>query len=458
MKAPCNLKSRRQTRLSFQGHESKGLPPRQWSPSDSLLQWRYGRGDDAHAATPGIETDVDVPQRAQRGAAAMKRDEDESGRDGQSASVSSNEAQSEEILLKSLLGDGPGAATVLAQRPLYLGAMSQALGMLKDVKSTHGFSLIVKMRAAAAHGRRPITWGEAHDFLVHRRGLSPAGSKKTIRRLVQLKLVIPAPSPCIDKAKDLLATRRLAEAMPVIAQPYTVYRRSGEGDLERKKFDVAWLDPERLHLEDTRLAEWLALWRAHKPSRYGVPSSLTPFFASPLSKRPSPTITGVVSVAAERSGDYEILLCDGPAREDPAFMRGAEQIVLKKFKYKTWQRALRADFEEVKLLSEPIFHHLKGKIGSHPHDYFRLVLPIASDGENVDCVLVVVELTSSRVATPIEQSMIAKFMASTPQFSPETAAAAPMVQVVTPSPRADHSAPTRPKPLPSYGGSTKRPK
>jgi hypothetical protein len=304
----------------------------------------------------------------------------------------------DDTLLRSLMADGASAAAVLAQKPIYLGAMSLALRMLPDVKSTHGLSLVVKMRGAAANGRRPITWGEAHDFLVHMRGLSPAGSKKTIRRLVQLKLVIPAPSPCIDKAKDLLATRRLAEAMPVLAQPYTVYRRSGEGDLERKKFDTAWLNIEHLHAEDTRLAEWLDLWRSQKPSHDGIPTSLTPFFASPLAKRPSPTITGVVSVAAEKSGDYEILLCDGPAREDPSFMRGAEQIVLKKFKYKTWQRALRADFEEVKLLSHPLFHHLKGNIGSHPHDYFRLVLPIASDGVNVDCVIIVVELAANRVS------------------------------------------------------------
>jgi hypothetical protein len=339
----------------------------------------------------------------------MRRDQSDMSREGAAGTAQNMQAPGDEELLRTLLGEGPEARAILAQRPIYLGAMALTLGLLPEVKSTHGLSLIVKMRAAAAHGRRPLTWGEAHDFLVHRRGLSPAGSKKTIRRLVQLDLVIPAPSPCIDKAKDLLATRRLAAAMPVIARPYTVYRRSGEGDLERKKFDTAWLETVRLQLEDTRLAEWFALWCSLKPSPDGIPTSLIPFFASPLSKRPSPTITGIVSVAAAWSGDYEILLCDGPAREDPAFMRGAERIFLKNFKYKTWQRAIRADFEEVKLLSQPIFHHLKGKMGSHPHDYFRLALPIGRDGINVEFVLVVVELASARVVTPIRESLLPMF-------------------------------------------------
>lgn len=327
----------------------------------------------------------------------MRRDEEDMGREGALGAVQAAAAPSDEELLRSLLGEAPGSAAVLAQRPIYLGAMAVALGMLPDVKSTHGLSLVVKMRAAAAHGRRPITWGEAHDFLVHRRGLSPAGSKKTIRRLVQLKLVIPAPSPCIDKAKDLLASRRLAEAMPVIARPYTVYRRSGEGDLERKKFDTAWLEIERLHLEDTRLAEWFALWSALKPSRDGVPTSLTPFFASPLAKRPSPTITAVVSVAAKSPGDFEMMLCDGPALQDPPFADSARAIWLRKCRLPSLARALKADFEQCKLLEEPQFHHLKGKLKGHPHDYFRLILPLATRGQGVDCLIIVAELTKDRI-------------------------------------------------------------
>jgi hypothetical protein len=303
----------------------------------------------------------------------------------------------DDTLLRSLMADGASAAAVLAQKPIYLGAMSLALRMLPDVKSTHGLSLVVKMRGAAANGRRPITWGEAHDFLVHMRGLSPAGSKKTIRRLVQLKLVIPAPSPCIDKAKDLLATRRLAEAMPVLAQPYTVYRRSGEGDLERKKFDTAWLNIEHLHAEDTRLAEWLDLWRSQKPSHDGIPTSLTPFFASPLAKRPSPTITAVVSVAAKSPGDFEMLLCDGPALQDPPFAISARAILLRKCRLPSLARALKADFEQSKLLEEPLFHHLKGVLKGHRHDYFRLVLPLATQGRGVDCLLIVAELAKDRI-------------------------------------------------------------
>ena len=281
-------------------------------------------------------------------------------------------------------------------RPLDLGAMASVLGMLPDLKSINGLCVIVELRNASATGQRPMTMGEAHDFLVHRRGISPAGAKKTLRRLIKLQLVIPAPSPCIDNAKDLLAGRRLAIVIPIIAKPYTIYRKSDEGDLERKKFDTAYLDAERLDPADSSLAEWLELWRSLKPSPDELPRSLTPFFKSPLAKRKSPSITGVISVAAAKSGDYEILLCDGPAREDAAFMRGAQSIVLRRFRYKSWARALKADFEQSKLLSQPLFHHLKGKIASCPHDYFRLVLPIASDGVNIDCLLIIAELTKNR--------------------------------------------------------------
>ena len=330
----------------------------------------------------------------------MRRDQSDMSREGAAGTAQNMQAPGDEELLRTLLGEGPEARAILAQRPIYLGAMALTLGLLPEVKSTHGLSLIVKMRAAAAHGRRPLTWGEAHDFLVHRRGLSPAGSKKTIRRLVQLDLVIPAPSPCIDKAKDLLATRRLAAAMPVIARPYTVYRRSGEGDLERKKFDTAWLETVRLQLEDTRLAEWFALWCSLKPSPDGVPTSLTPFFASPLSKRPSPTITAVVSVAAKSPGDFEMMLCDGPALQDPPFAESARAIWLRKCRLPSLARALKADFEQCKLLEEPQFHHLQGILKGHPHDYFRLILPLATRGQGVDCLIIVAELTKDRLKKP----------------------------------------------------------
>jgi hypothetical protein len=331
----------------------------------------------------------------------MRRDDTELNRDGGGAAMQVAEVPGDEELMRTLLGEGPDAASVLVKRPIYLGAMALALALLPEVKSTHGLSLIVKMRAAAAHGRRPLTWGEAHDFLVHRRGLSPAGSKKTIRRLVQLKLVIPAPSPCIDKAKDLLASRRLAAAMPVIARPYTVYRRSGEGDLERKKFDTAWLEPERLQREDAPLAEWFALWNSLKPSPEGVPTSLTPFFASPLSRRPSPTITAVVSVAAKSPGDFEMMMCDGPALQDPPFAESARAIWLRKCRLPSLARALKADFEQCKLMEEPQFHHLMGVLKGHPHNYYRLILPLATRGCGVDCLIIVAELAKDRVRVDI---------------------------------------------------------
>ena len=281
-------------------------------------------------------------------------------------------------------------------RPLDLGAMASVLGMLPDLKSINGLCVIVELRNASATGQRPMTMGEAHDFLIHRRGISPAGAKKTLRRLIKLQLVIPAPSPCIDNAKDLLAGRRLAIVIPIIAKPYTIYRKSDEGDLERKKFDTAYLDAERLDPADSSLAEWLELWRSLKPSPDELPRSLTPFFKSPLAKRKSPSITAVVSVAARLPGDFEVLLCDGPALEDPPFAISARAILLRRCKYASLAKALKADFEQARLLEEPLFHHLQGKIKGHKHNYFRLVLPLSTTGAKVDCLLVVAELARDR--------------------------------------------------------------
>ena len=78
-------------------------------------------------------------------------------------------------------------------------ALSFALELLSELRSMHGLQLLIEMRAQAERGQRPMTLGEALEFMIYRRGLSPAGSKKVMRQLIQQNLLIPAHSPCIDK-------------------------------------------------------------------------------------------------------------------------------------------------------------------------------------------------------------------------------------------------------------------
>lgn len=281
-------------------------------------------------------------------------------------------------------------------------ALSIALELLPEVRSMHALELLIELRAQAERGQRPMTLGEALEFMIYRRGLSPAGSKKVLRQLIRQKLLIPAHSPCIDKAKDLLASRRLMRVFPIVARPYTVFRVSSEGELQRKKFDTAYLEPARLDPADVRLAEWLDLWQSQIRPGDDVPRSLTPFFKTPLSKRPSPSITAVVSVAAKLPGDYEMLSCDGPALADPPFAKAARAIKLRKMKSPSLAKVLKGDFDQAKLLQLPSFHHLTGTLRGYSHDYFRLILPVASDGQNVDCLVIVAELTSLRPPSKLD--------------------------------------------------------
>lgn len=296
--------------------------------------------------------------------------------------------------------DPGGILESFAGHPEYLGAMASVVDLLSEVKSTHGLALLIGLRHAFAEGRRPLTCGEARTFLSRSRQMSDAGSKKTMRRLVEQGLAIPVPNPCIDKVVDLHAGPRLVRAIPVLGKPYTLYRVSRDGDLARKKFDTAWLSFRRVAPENRRMAEWIALWEQLRPAPDKVPTSLTPFFASPLAKRPSPMISGIVSVASESPHDYEILAFDGPPRQDPAFMKGIRGVRLKDFRYSSWRAAMRADFQLGKALAEPLFYHLKGTIDSSPHDYYRLILPVSTNGETVDLLIIVVELASDRVCVP----------------------------------------------------------
>ena len=63
---------------------------------------------------------------------------------------------------------------------------------------------------------------------------------------------------------------------------------------------------------------------------------------------------------------------------------------------------MRADFQLGKVLAEPLFYHLKGTIDSSPHDYYRLILPISTNGEKVDLLIIVVELAADRVCVTEE--------------------------------------------------------
>ena len=242
----------------------------------------------------------------------------------------------------------------------------------------------IGLRHAEAEGRRPLTCGEAREFLGRSRQMSEAGSKKTMRRLVEQGLAVPVPNPCIDKVVDLHAGPRLVRAIPVLGKPYTLYRVSRDGDLARKKFDTAWLNLRRVAPENLRLAEWIALWEELRPAPDKAPHSLTPFFASPLAKRASPMITAIVNVKADKAKDYEFLVVDGPALLDPPFERSARKRLIRNFTFTCLAQAVRADFFEAKVLAQPLFHRLKGTIRGHLHDYFRLILPIATSGDEVD--------------------------------------------------------------------------
>jgi hypothetical protein len=284
-----------------------------------------------------------------------------------------------------------------AATPDFLGAVTSVLELLPEVKSAHGLALLIGLRQAHAQGRRPVTCGEAREFLGRARQISPAGSKKVVRKLVEQGLVVPVPNPCIDKAIDLHASARLARVVPTLGQPYTLYRMSRDGDLARKKFDIAWLDWRRVSPENHRMAEWILLWEGLRPGPDQVPTSLLPFFASPLSRRSSPKITAIVSVKADKAADYEFLAIDGPALQDPPFEKSARKRQLRFFTYASLAQALRADFYEAKVLAHPLFHHLTGVIRGHEHDYFRLILPISTMGGVVDCLIIVSELAKDRL-------------------------------------------------------------
>lgn len=294
---------------------------------------------------------------------------------------------------------GSQLLALLAEHPEYLGAIASVMDILSEVKSTHGLALLIELRQALAEGRRPITCGEARAFLSQTRRMSVAGSKKIMRRLVELGLTVPVPNPCIDKVVDLHASPRLAEAIPVLGKPYHLFRNSRDGMLARKRFDTAWLSKRLASPENQYLADWVALWEQHRPEPGKVPTSLKPFFASGLSKRASPAITAVVSVQAEKAADFEFLAVDGPPLKDPPFERSVRRRFLKSLGYPSLALALKADFLEAKILAQPMFHHLKGEIRGHKHDYYRLILPFSTVNGKVDCLLIVSELASNRVPT-----------------------------------------------------------
>lgn len=277
-----------------------------------------------------------------------------------------------------------------------LDAVATVLRRLPEVRTTTGLALLIEARLAHARGRRPVTWGEGYGFVVRERRMSAAGTKKTIRRLIGQKMLVPVPSPCIDKAVDLQAGPRLLEAIPVVGKPYTIYRVGSDGDLVRRRFDTAWLEGAHVEVANRWLAEWLALWRESCPAPGALPGSLRPFFASPLSRRASPAIAAIVDVSAEQWQDYAFMVCDGPAAEDPPFRKSMMAVRLGACKIGALSRVLRADFTEAKTTGRPMFHRLLGTLRGSAHDYHRLMLPLALAGGAVDCLLIVSELSRFR--------------------------------------------------------------
>jgi len=277
-----------------------------------------------------------------------------------------------------------------------LGRVASLIDKLPEVKSTPGLAVLVGLRQSIAEGRRPVTCDEAQEFLGRARQLSPAGSRKIVRKLIELGHAVPVPNPCIDKAVDLHAGSVLARLLPVIAKPHTLHKISRDGSLARRKFDIAWLSPRRVAAADRRMAEWASLWEKLRPAPDRVPTSLAPFFKSELSRRPSPIITAIVSVVSDDSWEYEFLVVDGPALDDPPFEKAGRKRLLGNFRCRALANALRADFYEAKVLATPLFHRLKGDIDGHQHDYFRLVLPISTCEGKVDCLLVISELAKDR--------------------------------------------------------------
>lgn len=287
--------------------------------------------------------------------------------------------------------DGSGRLTIDQ-----LDAVAMVLRRLPEVRTTTGLALLIEARLAHARGRRPVTWGEGYGFVVRERRMSAAGTKKTIRRLIGQKMLVPVPSPCIDKAVDLQAGPRLLEAIPVVGKPYTIYRVGSDGDLVRRRFDTAWLEGPHVSEANRRLAEWMALWRESCAADDALPRTLRPFFASPLSRRASPAISAIVDVSAEQWQDFTFLVCDGPAALDPPFRKSMMAVRLRNCKIGSLSRVLRADFTEAKTTGRPMFHRLAGTLRGYAHDYHRLMLPLSLGGAGVDCLLIVSELSRDR--------------------------------------------------------------
>ncbi|MFM8679343.1 MAG: hypothetical protein ACKOGH_06980 [Alphaproteobacteria bacterium] len=278
----------------------------------------------------------------------------------------------------------------------HLDAVATVLRRLPEVRTTTGLALLIEARLAHARGRRPVTWGEGHGFVVRERRMSAAGTKKTIRRLIGQKMLVTVPSPCIDKALDLQAGPRLLEAIPVVGKPYTIYRVGSDGDLVRRRFDTDWLEGPHVAEANRPLAGWMALWRDACPAPGLLPRSLRPFFASPLSRLASPAITAIVDVSAAQWQDYAFMVSDGPAAEDPPFRKSMMALRLGNCRIGALSRVLRADFTEAKTTGRPMFHRLLGTLRGSEHDYHRLMLPLALAGDAVDCLLIVSELSRFR--------------------------------------------------------------
>jgi hypothetical protein len=282
------------------------------------------------------------------------------------------------------------------KNPTYIFLFAKLLEVISILRNASGFMVLMQILSASIRGHRPLTWGEVFSYLVYARSLSGGAAKKIIKKLKDLDLIVSVPSPCIDRAADICASRKLSLLVPIIAKKYTVYRTSLEGFMERTKFDASELREDLCCSENLKIAKWFQQWCKLTPSPTECPTSLKPFLGPEYLSIKSPCITAIVDVSETDPRDFKFLLCDNLALEDKPFAAAARVASVGSLPSKMISQVTKADFQAAKELRWPQFHHLKGVVNGVSHDYFRLILPFSVIGEKVDIIMIISELTKSR--------------------------------------------------------------
>ncbi len=280
--------------------------------------------------------------------------------------------------------------------PEYIFLFAKLLEVISTLRNASGFMVLMQILSASIRGHRPLTWGEVYSYLVYARSLSGGAAKKIIKKLKDLDLIVSVPSPCIDRAADICASRKLSLLVPIISKKYTVYRTGIEGFMERTRFDASELREDLCSLENLKMAKWFQHWCKLTPSPIRCPTSLKPFLGPEYLSIKSPCITAIVDVSCSNPRDFKFLLCDNLALVDKPFAAAARVAIVGGLPSKMISQVTKADFQAAKQLRWPQFHHLKGIVNGVSHDYFRLILPFSMIGEKVDTLMVISELTKSR--------------------------------------------------------------